>query len=359
MLIAVLLLLLAGTGLGHTLLVMARSELFVSRARWDVLTRRLAAEVGRNLTFQEMIAMDSLPRGEWIAMRSAAVGPRARYAARVVRLSREVLLILAEGSLDTEPGRDRQVGLYWAMDPVARYSAARGILESGGPVRVEAGSMVDPSLIHDTPAPWPEAFCTPFSPDVDTLFIHGLYPHGELHEDPRAELGREPGSGAVEPRLPSLGLLGHDALMKGADLQVSGTVSPAPIHRLSRCAVPSRANWGAPLDVSDPCVAYKPVVRSEGSLIVNGGQGQGVLLIAGDAIFQAAARYYGVVVVAGDLEITGESEIHGLVRVRGEVFLGGRSRIVGSACAALSALDAAEQLRELAPIPDSAWPDSH
>ena len=30
------------------------------------------------------------------------------------------------GSLDTEPGRDRQVGLYWAMDPVARYSAAHG-----------------------------------------------------------------------------------------------------------------------------------------------------------------------------------------------------------------------------------------
>ena len=358
-LIGVLLLMLAGTGLGHTLLVMARSELFVSRARWDVLARRLAAEAGRNLTSGAITATNSLPRGEWIPIGSAAVPPRARYAARVMRLSREALLILAEGSLDTEPGRDRQVGLYWAMDPVARYSAARGVLESGEPARVEAGSLVDASLIHDTPAPWPEAACVPFSPDMDTLFTQGLYPQADLHEDPRAEFGKEPRSRPVEPRLPSLGLLGHDALMDRADLQASGIVSPEPVHRLGRCAVTSGTNWGAPLDASDPCVAYRPVVKSEGSLIVNGGQGQGVLLIGGDAIFQAGARYYGVVLVAGDLGITAESEIHGLVRVRGEVRLGGRSRVVGSACAALSALDAAGQLRELVPIPDATWPDSH
>ena len=358
-LVGVLLLLLAVTGVAHTLLVMTGSEFFVSRARWDVLTRRLAAETGRNLTSRAMTGTDSLPRGEWVPMGSAAVPPRARYDARVARLSREVFLILAEGSLDTEPGRDRQVGLYWAMDPVARYAAARGILESGRPVQVEAGSMVDPSLIRDTPAPWPEASCLRFGPDVDTLFIYGLSRRGDLHEDPRAGRGNAPESGAVEPRLPSLGLLGHDALILGADLQVSGTVSPVPIQRLGRCAVPSPTNWGAPLDASGPCGAYKPVVTSDGSLIVNGGQGQGVLLIPGDATFRSAARFYGLVVVAGDLEMTEESAIHGLVRVRGSVFLGGRSRIVGSACAALSVLDAATQLRKLAPIPDSAWPDSH
>ena len=281
MLVGVLLLLLAVTGVGHTLLVITRSEFFVSRARWDVLTRRLAAETGRHLTSRAMTGINSLPRGEWVSMGSAAVPPRARFEARAVRLSREILLIHSEGWLDTEPGRDRQVGLYWAMDPVARFSAARGIVESGGPAEVEAGGMVDPSLIHETPAPWPEATCDRFSSDVDTLFIYGISPQGELHEDARAELGREVVSGAVEPRLPSLGLLGHDALLEGADVQVSGTISPAPIDRLGRCAVPSPTNWGAPLNASDPCVAYKPVVKSEGSLIVDGGQGQGILLIAG------------------------------------------------------------------------------
>jgi hypothetical protein len=358
-LVGVLLLLLAVTGVGHALLVITRSEFFVSRARWDVLTRRLAAETGRDLTSRGMTSINFLPQWEWVSMGSAAVPPRARYEARVVRLSREVLLIHSEGWLDTEPGRDRQVGLYWAMDPVARFSAARGILESGGPAQVRAGSIVDPSRIRETPASWPEAFCDRFSSDVDTLFVYGISPQGELHEDPRAELGREAVSGVVEPRLPSLGLLGHDALLEGADVQVSGTISPAPIDRLGRCAVPSPTNWGAPLDASDPCVMYKPVVKSEGSLIVHGGQGQGILLIAGDAIFRSAARYYGLVVVAGDLEISEESEIYGLVRVRGVVSLSGRSRIVGSACAVLSALDAAKQFRDLAPIPESAWPDSH
>ncbi len=359
MLIGVLLLLLAVTGVGHTLLVMTRSEFFVSRARWDVLTRRFSAETGRDLTSRGLEGTDSLPRGEWVSMGSAAVPPRARYEARAVRLSREVLLIHSEAWLDTGPGRDRQVGLYWAMDPVARFSAARGIVESGEPVQVEVGSMVDPSLIHETPAVWPEGSCDRFSPDVDALFIFGLPPQGELHEDPRAELGRDVVSGPLEPRLPSLGLLGHDALLERADIEVSGTISPAPIVRLGRCAVPSPGNWGAPLDASDPCFAYKSLVKSESSLIVNGGQGQGVLLIAGDAIFRSAARYYGLVVVAGDLEVTEESEIHGLVRVRGVVSLRGRSRIVGSACAVLSALDAAKQLRALASIPESFWPDSH
>ncbi len=89
------------------------------------------------------------------------------------------------------------------------------------------------------------------------------------------------------------------------------------------------------------------------------GRAKGVLLISGDATFRAAARFYGFVSVGGDPEITEGSEIHGLVRVRGSVFLRGRSRIVGSACAALSALDAAQRLRELTPLPGSAWPDSH
>ncbi len=261
MLVGVLLLLLAVTGVGHTLLLITRSEFFISRARWDVLTRRLAAETGRGLTSRGMTGIDSLPRWEWVSIGSAAVPPRARYEARAVQLSREVLLIHSEGRLDTEPGRDRQVGLYWAMDPVARFSAARGILESGGPVQVGAGSMVDPSLIHETPAPWPEAFCDRFSSDVDKLFVYGISPQGELHEDLRAELGREAVSGAVEARLPSLGLLGHDKLLEGADVEVSGTISPAPIDRLGRCAVPSPTNWGAPLDASDPCV----VPRFKGS----------------------------------------------------------------------------------------------
>ena len=43
-LVVVLLLLMAVTATGHGLLVLSRSELSVSRARWAALARRLAAE---------------------------------------------------------------------------------------------------------------------------------------------------------------------------------------------------------------------------------------------------------------------------------------------------------------------------
>ena len=97
-LIGVLLLLLAGTGLAYALLVMTRSEHFVSRVRWDVLTRRVAAEAGQNLTARALSGTDSLPQGEWLTIGSASVPPRARYDARVVRLSPEIFLIQSEGS---------------------------------------------------------------------------------------------------------------------------------------------------------------------------------------------------------------------------------------------------------------------
>ena len=148
--------------------------------------------------------------------------------------------------------------------------------------------------------------------------------------------------------------LGSPRILDEGELEQS-----AHIDRLGRCAMPSPTNWGAPLDTSDPCIRYKPVVKSEGALTMNGGQGQGVLLIAGDATFRSAARYYGLVVVGGDLRVIEGSEIYGLVRVRGVVSIRGRSSIVGSGCAVLSALDAAKQLRELTPIPESTWPDSH
>ena len=196
------------------------------------------------------------------------------------------------------------------------------------------------------------------------LFRSPLPAQGELHEDPRAAFGREQGSGepggrGTGPRLPSLGLLGHDALMRAAGPRVFGTVSPAPIRRMDRCAEPSPTNWGAPLDASHPCAQYRPVVAAEGSLTVMGGRGQGVLLIPGDAVFRSAARYYGWIVVGGDLEITDGSEIYGFVRVRGSVLVRGGSRIAGSACAVLFALDAARKLRSPVSIPGGAWPDSH
>ena len=91
---------------------------------------------------------------------------------------------------------------------------------------------------------------------------------------------------------------------------------------------------------------------------MDGGQGQGVLLVVGDVTFQGEARYYGLVIVAGDLTVRGGSEIHGLVQARGSVSITEDSGIEGSACAALVALETAKGLRGLFSLPEGAWPDS-
>ena len=190
-----------------------------------------------------------------------------------------------------------------------------------------------------------------------TLFPGGLSLWAKLAEDARVEAAEDASGRAMDLRLPSLGLLGHDALLSGADLRITGRVSPAPIRVLGGCDVSRPDNWGSPLNRTHPCSSHTPVVASEGPIVVDGGQGQGVLLVVGDATFEGDARYYGLVIVAGELTVRGGSEIHGLVQARGSVFITEDSAIEGSACAALVALEAATGLRGLSSLPEGAWPD--
>ena len=254
------------------------------------------------------------------------------------------------------PGAHAVLGLYWGMSPEARVRAALGIVESGGSVTLTDGGRIDVTRVRGAPPPWSEDRCDGYRPGLDTLFAGGVAPWAALVEDlPESDPG--PSTVSAEVELPSLGLLDHEALIAGADLRVTGLVSPAPRSVAGACDRTSAANWGAPLNPLDPCASYRPVVASEGSLVMEGGDGQGVLLVAGDATLSSGARYFGVVIVAGDLSIQSGAEISGLLRVRGSVTLSGGSEIVGSACAALAALEAAESLHGLFPLPEGAWLD--
>ena len=353
-LIVVLLLLMAVTATGHGLLVLSRSELAVSRARWAALARRLAAEGGVHIASRGISAVRSLPVGEWTPTGEGRIPPRARFVTRALRLSPEVVLLRSEGLLERLPGAHRAMRIYWGMSPHARVGASLGIVESGGTVTLTGGSRIDVARVLRAPPPWSEDRCAGYRPDLDTLFAGGVAPWAELVEDlPRSDPGPREPSG--EAQLPSLGLLDHEALMAGADLRVGGLVSPSPRSFSGDCDRTSAANWGAPLNPLDPCASYRPVVASEGSLMIEGGSGQGVILVAGDATLSAGARYFGVVIVAGDLSVQSGAEISGLLRVRGSVTLSGGSEIVGSACAALAALEAAESLHGLIPLPEGAW----
>ena len=356
-LVVVLLLLMAVTATGHALLVLSRSELAVARARWTVLARRLVAEGGVRVASEGISAVSSLPVGGWAPSGAGLVPPRARYVTKALRLSPEMVLVHSEGLWERLPGAQRAMGLFWGMDPEARVGAALAIVESGGTLTITGGSRIDVARMLKAPTPWSEARCAAYRPGLDTLHAGGIASWTELVEDHL--LGSTPGPIPQddEVTLPSLGLLDHEALMAGADLLVGGQVSPSPRGMSGRCDQTAALNWGAPVNPLDPCASYRPVVASEGSLVMDGGEGQGVLLVDGDATLSAGARYFGMVVVAGDLMVERGAQISGLLRVRGSVTLNGGSEIVGSACAALAALEAAESLQGLMPLPEGAWLD--
>lgn len=356
-LIVVILVLLAVTAVGHTLLTLTMSELSVAEARWALLTRRLAAEAGMASVSMDAAAVELAATDRWVSFGAGRVPPRALFERTALRLSRELLLVRSEGSMEGSPGVYGRVGMFWGMDPVARVAAARAVVETEGYVTRDVSSGVSVAEIVGDPAPWVRTTCDPYREDLDTLSLKALPTSATLVEDARVETGQSGSAQSTDPPLPSLGLLGHAALLEGADLRTSGRVSPAPVTALGGCDVSVSDNWGSPLDLSHPCYSYAPVVASEGSLVMDGGQGQGVLLLVGDATFEGRAQYYGLVIVAGELTVRGGSEIHGLVRARGSVYVSEGSVINGSACAALVALDAAIGLQGLFSVPGGAWPD--
>ena len=90
---------------------------------------------------------------------------------------------------------------------------------------------------------------------------------------------------------------------------------------------------------------------------MEGGVGQGLLLVVGDAVVSSGANYYGMVLVAGDLSVRSGARINGLLRVTGSVRREGGSSISGSACAALAALESAHALQGLIALPEGFWLD--
>ncbi len=76
---------------------------------------------------------------------------------------------------------------------------------------------------------------------------------------------------------------------------------------------------------NSPATSAPKIVYADHSLTINGGTGDGILLVQGDLTFtNAATQYYGIIAVTGNVSISGSS-IGGVpaVRIRGVVLNGG------------------------------------
>ena len=91
-------------------------------------------------------------------------------------------------------------------------------------------------------------------------------------------------------------------LAAAADIQlVSGAhVTPAPVVSGGLC-IASEDNWGDPTSPGGACAARSPVIYAAGDLSIDGGVGQGVLLVAGHLTIAGPFTFSGQIVARGGI----------------------------------------------------------
>jgi hypothetical protein len=211
----------------------------------------------------------------------------------------------------------------------ARIAAFRGVVETGIGARVTGTERIDGTGVRAPASGQGGADCMAWDGPLDSLGVGSLVPL----------------AGVSFPRgAPALGLLGPDTMLARVSVQVDGTGTPAPVRGASGCVAGLPWNWGDPRVEAGRCGRLRVVRAASGDLVVDGGVGQGLVVVGGDLTLQNGADLRGVVLVGGTLSLEGGARLEGLVRAAGGVALSPDSHIVGSACWAALALDAAREV---------------
>jgi hypothetical protein len=106
------------------------------------------------------------------------------------------------------------------------------------------------------------------------------------------------------------------ALAEAATARLTpGMVSPSPRSTDQECDTTAPENWGEPIKSNGgACTSYYAIVHVRGDLIVDGGRGQGMLIVDGDLTLRGGFEFYGVVLVRGALRSgSGGARISGAV----------------------------------------------
>ncbi len=269
--------------------------------------------------------------------RALRSGATARALAR--RLSAETFVIEGSGVPPVGAGGRRLGRTAWRPDGVTRASRVVAVIETGLGATVQAGSRLDASSWLRTPPGGQASQCT--------VPLARLAAVGAAPVLPSAPMG--PGS------RPRLGPLDAQALVgMVTPVPPATTVSPTPVVQGGAC-VAGGGNWGSPRSPLGPCGARFVSVGSPGSLSVQGGEGQGLLVVQGDLTLEAGVFFSGVVVVEGSLNVRSGARFDGFGFVGGSVAVSGGSQILGSACAGIRALEGATQRWGPSYLPDGGW----
>jgi len=129
------------------------------------------------------------------------------------------------------------------------------------------------------------------------------------------------------------------SLVAKANVTTSGA-SPSPTGTSTTCSY-SSTNWGEPYRTGgyvSGCTSYFPIIYSAGAISINGGRGQGVLIVNGDFTTNGNFYFAGLVLVAGNLKANGNMEIDGAIMTQGTTDILGNATFNYSSCALTNAV---------------------
>jgi Tfp pilus assembly protein PilX len=266
-------------------------------------TRALgAAEFGLNQTHATWNVKwnTTMQRGE-VRTLTPATSDGSVATVRVTRLNDQAFLVASEGS--SGQARRRTAKLLVLNVPQLNMLAA---LTTRGATKIGGSSFIDGN--DHNYAGWDCPTAGPPLPGIAT---------SDTSEITRAGCGNyncvagspkvvETPSAADTSTYFNFGSLDWAQLAAMANKYVIGGKTALPSEVNGACNEADDSNWGEPYKANGgPCVDYYPIIYAGGQLTMNGGRGQGILLVEGDLHVQGGFEFYGPVIVRGILKTSG------------------------------------------------------
>jgi hypothetical protein len=101
----------------------------------------------------------------------------------------------------------------------------------------------------------------------------------------------------------------YDQLVASATINVAAqnfSNSIGPVTVGASCNTAVLTNWGSPTAPTGPCGNYFPIIHISGTgAVINGVEGQGILLVDGSLSVQGGFQFYGITIVRGSIKTAG------------------------------------------------------
>lgn len=285
----------------------------ISEHRMGDNTRRMtqafsAAEHGLSETIAGWNAatLNFMPVGTSEDVAGATPGGTGAYAGQVHRLNDQLFLVEIVGRDAGARARQRVGAFVKLVVPTFDIRAAlttRGDARLGGTAEVNGEDHV-PWAACPLPGPTESGVRT-LDPDRLTL-IGGCAGAECITGDPKIE--HDPT--ISDATFFDYGELTWDDLVGRADKVLTGSnyqnILPSTTAD-GECDASDVRNWGEPWEptATPACSDYFPIIYATGTLQVNTGRGQGVLLVEGDLEANGHFAFFGPVVVRGRLQTAG------------------------------------------------------